>query len=77
MNEWFKLNTALIQARLDEEHRKHSYIQVGLEISKSYTARMLCEGVVPSPDKLNKLARLLKVRTNDLLIPRGANKRTA
>lgn len=72
MNDRFKLNAELVRAYLASGDRKQSHLVKELNLSGSMVARMLgkeCR-VPESQETLEKLARLMGVAVNELLIPR-------
>lgn len=73
MNEQFKLNSEAIQAWLDRDDRKQSFLVKHLDISGSLVAQML-SGHVPKEKTLKTLAELMGVEVSTLLIPRQATK---
>lgn len=72
MNEQLMLNSDLIRAHLDREHRKCSWLVKKLCVSSSTVNRMLVKGQVPHAETLKDLADLLGVEVSDLLIPKRA-----
>lgn len=76
MNERFRLNTELVRAYLDQGDRKHAHLIKELGVSQSLVTQMLGSGRVPRGVTLAKLARLIGVTVEELLIPLEA-KRTA
>lgn len=70
MNERFRLNSNVVRTWLEKEGRMNSYLSAALGVSYGTVERMLCEGHVPKPRTLKKLAALLGVQESDLLLPR-------
>lgn len=75
MNEQFELNSEAIQAWLDKDDRKQSFLVKRLDVSGSLVAQMLSEQRhVPKEKTLKALAELMGVEVSTLLIPREATK---
>lgn len=72
MNDYFRLNSKLVRAHLDQEDRKISYLVKRLGVSKATVDRMLNDDHVPVAETLKKLAALLGIQESDLLIPKRA-----
>lgn len=70
MNERFELNGKLIKETLQKDHRKLSWLEEKLEISRSLVDKMISQGHVPNEETLASLMKLLKLKRSQLLLPR-------
>lgn len=77
MNERYRLNSELIKAWLDNEARKYSFISRELRVSDSLVAQMMSIGHVPKERTLDRLADLMGVSRDKLLLPKTGAKKTA
>lgn len=78
MNEKFRFNSELLEAWLLEEGRKKTALAKRLGIGRSTVGRML-GGKVPHWDTVEKLANLMGVEADTLLLPKadGTARKTA
>ncbi len=73
MNENYRLNGSMIRAFLRQDSRKQSYLIKELDVSQSLVAQML-GGHVPQEETLRRLAQLMGVQVDSLLIPKEAKR---
>lgn len=66
------LNSELINDWLEANYRKREYISFKLRISTSLLNKMIYEGHIPKEKTLKKLADLMEVEVNELLLPLDA-----